>query len=109
MSRLPTMAAAEPFDARWCAVRYVGAVPVYENQPNAASAAKITTAYRQRAREVLVNAGLIKPTATDIPKDIRDEGKAYGMSLLNNAVDYDTFFRQVTGCDRENGWVPRLL
>lgn len=104
----PAIAGAADYDARWCGVRYLGAVNVYQELPNDPYAKEVTSAYRQRARAVLVNAGLMKPTATDIPKDIRDEGEAYGMSYIVEELDYKTFHRQITGCDKANGWVAVL-
>lgn len=101
-------AQTSPTDARSCAVRFRAVHNMFSYDFDNAKSLATSKAYGERAKAVLVKAGLMAGAAADLPKDISDAGAAYNKSFMDNVITASQVEREVRACDAAHGF-PSLV
>lgn len=101
-------AQASPTDARSCAVRFRAVHNMFSYDFDNAKSLATSKAYGERAKAVLVKAGLMAAAAADLPKDIANAGAAWNKSFMDNVITASQVEREVRACDAAHGF-PSLV
>lgn len=95
-------------DARSCAVRFRAVHNMFSYDFENPKSLATSKAYGERAKAVLVKAGLLAASAADLPKDIADAGAAYNKSFMDSVITASQVEREVRACDTAHGF-PSLV
>lgn len=101
-------AAPSPTDPRSCAARFRAVQTMFSYDIDNPRSLATSKTYGERAKAVLVKAGLMAASATDIPKDVSDAGAAYTRGYMSDQIPEAQFLQDVRACDQLNGY-PTLI
>jgi len=93
-----------PTDARSCAIRFTAVRNMFSYDFDNPKSLATSKAYGERAKAVLVKAGLLSPAAADLPKDISDAGAAYNKRFMDDQITSSQVAREVRACDAAHGF-----
>lgn len=97
-----------PTDPRSCAIRFTAVRNMFSYDFQNAKSLATSKAYGERAKAVLVKAGLMAAPSADLPKDISEAGAAWNKSFLSNVITASQVEREVRACDAAHGF-PSLV
>jgi hypothetical protein len=97
-----------PTDPRSCAIRFTGVRNMFSYDFDNPKSLATSKAYGERAKTVLVKAGMLAASAADLPKDIADAGAAYNKSFMDDVITASQVEREVRACDAAHGF-PSLV
>lgn len=101
-------AQTSPTDPRSCAVRFRAVHNMFSYDFDNPRSLATSKTYGERAKAVLVKAGMLPASAVDLPKDVADAGAAWNKSFMDNVITASQVEREVRACDAAHGF-PSLV